>query len=149
VTGALAATTILQAAFLAGWLSVHEHPSSTAAHALIATSALAMGLQTAAVFRLGVRGVFSTAATATWTAFMGDIALWSHTQDERRRLGGVLVGLFAGAVAGAFLIVHARPWAPVLPLVVSASVVAVAARRLHPAPAGRAAARPERVSTAS
>jgi uncharacterized membrane protein YoaK (UPF0700 family) len=100
-------------------------------------SALAMGLQTAAVFSLGVRAVFSTAATATWTALMGDITTWSQTRDERHRLAGVLLALFAGAVAGAVLVVDARAWAALLPLAVSASVVAVAAYRLHPVSSGR------------
>jgi hypothetical protein len=68
---------------------------------------------------------------------MGDLATWSQTRDERHRLAGVLVALVAGAVAGAVLVVNARAWAALLPLVVSASVVAVAAVRLHPASSGR------------
>jgi hypothetical protein len=36
--------------------------------------------------------------------------------------------VFAGAVAGGLLVVHARIWAPVLPLTVSGVVIAVAAR---------------------
>jgi uncharacterized membrane protein YoaK (UPF0700 family) len=136
VTAALAAGAVAQTAFLAMWLAVGGDPSSGSADALIAVSALAMGLQTAAVFSLGVRAVFSTAATATWTALMGDLAAWSQTRAERHRLAGVLVALFAGAVAGAVLVVNARTWAACLPLVVSASVVAVAASRLHPASSG-------------
>jgi uncharacterized membrane protein YoaK (UPF0700 family) len=137
VTAALAAGAVAQTVFLVVWLAVGGHPSSVSADVLIAVSALAMGLQTAAVFSLGVRAVFSTAATATWTALMGDLAAWSQTRDERRRLASVLVALLAGAVAGAVLVVDARAWAALLPLTVSASVVAVAASRLHPAPSGR------------
>jgi uncharacterized membrane protein YoaK (UPF0700 family) len=131
VTAALAAGAVAQAAFLVLWLAVGGHPSSASADALIAMSALAMGLQTAAVFSLGVRAVFSTAATATWTALMGDVATWSQTRDERHRLASVLVALLAGAVAGAVLVADARAWAALLPLAVSVSVV-VAAGRLHP-----------------
>jgi uncharacterized membrane protein YoaK (UPF0700 family) len=137
VTAALALGAVAQAVFLVVWVAVGGRPSNGSANALIAISALAMGMQTAAVFSLGVRAVFSTAATATVTALMGDLATWSQTQAERRRLAAVLAALFAGAVAGAVLVVHARAWAAVLPLAVSASVVTVAARRLHPAPAGR------------
>jgi len=137
VTAALAAGAVAQTVFLVVWLVVGGHPSSVSADVLIAVSALAMGLQTAAVFSLGVRAVFSTAATATWTALMGDLGAWSQTRDERRRLASVLVALLAGAVAGAILVVDARAWAALLPLTVSASVVAVAASRLHPAPSGR------------
>jgi uncharacterized membrane protein YoaK (UPF0700 family) len=137
VTAALAAGAVAQVAFLVLWLAVGGRPSSASANALIAVSALAMGLQTAAVFSLGVRAVFSTAATATWTALMGDLAAWSQTRDERHRLAGVLLALLAGSVAGAVLVVDARVWAALLPLIVSASVVAVAAVRLHPASSGR------------
>jgi hypothetical protein len=45
---------------------------------------------------------------------------------ERRRLAGVIAGLLAGAAAGALLLVHARPYAAGLPLVVSAVVIATA-----------------------
>jgi uncharacterized membrane protein YoaK (UPF0700 family) len=68
---------------------------------------------------------------------MGDLATWSRTRDERHRLASILLALLAGAVAGAVLVVDARPWAALLPLAVSASVVAVAASRLHPASSGR------------
>ena len=91
--------------------------------------ALAMGIQTAAVFSLGVRAVFTTAATATWAALMGDLSHWTESTQDRRRLASVLAGLFAGAVAGGLLMVHASTWAPVLPLAVTATVVAVAARK--------------------
>ena len=137
VTAALAAGAVAQVVFLVVWVAVGGRPSNGSANALIAISALAMGLQTAAVFSLGVRAVFSTAATATWTALMGDLATWSQTRDERHRLASILVALFAGAVAGAVLVVDARAWAAVLPLAISTSVVAVAASRLHPASSGR------------
>ena len=136
VTAALAAGAVAQAVFLVVWMAVGGLPSNGSANALIAISALAMGMQTAAVFSLGVRAVFSTAATATWTALMGDLSTWSQTHAARRRLAAVLAALFAGAVAGAVLVVHARAWAAVLPLAVSASAVTVAALRLHPASAG-------------
>jgi uncharacterized membrane protein YoaK (UPF0700 family) len=137
VTAALAAGAVAQVVFLALWLAVGGHPASGSANALIAVSALAMGIQTAAVFSLGLRAVFTTAATATWTALLGDVATWSQTRGERHRLAGILLALLAGAVAGAVLVVDARPWAALLPLAVSASVVAVAASRLHPASSGR------------
>jgi uncharacterized membrane protein YoaK (UPF0700 family) len=128
VTVALAAALLAQAAFLALWAAVGGHPSSGAGDVLIAMSALAMGMQTAAIFSLGVRAVFTTAATATWAVLMGDLSGWSQSSGERRRLAAVIVGLFVGALAGGALIVHARSWAPVFPLAVIALVVTVAAR---------------------
>jgi uncharacterized membrane protein YoaK (UPF0700 family) len=139
-TAAIAASLAPQAAFLALWLATGTHPSSGSSHALIALSSLAMGMQTAAIFSLGVPGVFTTAATATWTLLMGDISGWSQSRGERWRLAAVIVGLFGGAVLGALLVLHARGWAAVLPLAVSASVVAVATLQLHPATAGGRAA---------
>jgi uncharacterized membrane protein YoaK (UPF0700 family) len=133
VTVALAGALVPQAAFLWLWVATGAHPSSATADVLIAMSALGMGMQTAAVFSLHVRGVFTTAATATWAVLMGDLSGWSQSRGERLRLTAVVLGLFSGAVAGALLVGHAREWAAVLPLVLSASVVAVAASRLREA----------------
>jgi hypothetical protein len=49
-------------------------PSVTLGDLLIALGALAAGLQTGAMMRLGVRAVFTTALTATWTALSSDVA---------------------------------------------------------------------------
>jgi uncharacterized membrane protein YoaK (UPF0700 family) len=127
VTVALGGVVAAEVAFLAVWVGVDGHPSTGVGHLLIAMSALAMGMQTAAVFSLGVRAVFTTATTATWAVLMGDLSSSSSSRGEARRLAAVIVGLLAGAVAGAFLFAHARVWAPVLPLAVSSVVVAVAA----------------------
>jgi uncharacterized membrane protein YoaK (UPF0700 family) len=131
VTVALGAVVVAQAAFVAVWVGVGAYPSSRAGDVLIAISALAMGMQTTAVFSLGVRAVTTTAATATWAVLMGDLSGWSESRGERRRLAAVLVGLFAGAVAGALLVVHARTWAAAFPLIVSGLVVASAALAFH------------------
>ena len=127
VTLALGGVVTAQVAFLAVWVGVDGHPSSGTGNLLIAISAFAMGMQTAAIFSLGVRAVFTTAATATFAAFVGDLSSWSSSRDEMRRLAAVLVALFVGAVAGSLLMAHARSWAPALPLAVSGLVVAVAA----------------------
>jgi uncharacterized membrane protein YoaK (UPF0700 family) len=86
-----------------------------------------MGMQSAAVRRLHVEGVFTTAATATIIYLAGDLANWPATVAERRRLTGVLVSLLAGATAGGVLLVHAQIYAPLLPFVLTAAVVATAA----------------------
>ena len=126
VTVALAAALLPQAAFCAVWISVEGHPSTGASDLLIVLSALAMGMQTTAVFSLGVRGVFTTAATATLAILMGDLSGWSQSRGERLRLSAVVVGLFGGAVVGALLVVHAVNWAPFFPLGTTALVVAAA-----------------------
>lgn len=72
--------------------------------------------------------MFTTAATATLTVFAGDLAKWSpEARRETLRLPGVIIGLVLGAVAGTLLVLHARDWAPVLPLAITAAVVAIAA----------------------
>lgn len=127
VTAALALALVAQVAFLALWVLVDAHPSSRPGDMLIAISSLAMGIQTAAIFSLGVRAVFTTAATATLAALSGDLAAWSSSSAERRRLAGVIVGLFTGAALGALLIDHARTWAPLFPVAVTTLVVVAAA----------------------
>jgi uncharacterized membrane protein YoaK (UPF0700 family) len=129
VTTVLALVVLVEAAFLAVWIVVDARPSSATATALIAISALAMGTQTIAVFSLGVRAVFTTAATATWAALTGDLSHWARSRTERRRLASVVAALFAGAVAGGLLIDNAPLWAPVLPLALTAGVVILAAIR--------------------
>jgi len=131
VTLALAATLLAQAAFLVVWRSVGGHPSNGASDLLIVFSAFAMGMQTTAISSLGVRGVFTTAATATLAIFMGDFSGWSQTSGERLRLSGVIVGLFLGAVIGAALFVHALTWAPLFPLGMTALVVTAALFSFH------------------
>ncbi len=133
-TLALALAVLVEALFLALWLRVDAQPTSGEANWLIAILALAMGIQTAAVFSLGVRAVFTTAATATLAALMGDLSQWPESAADRRRLASVLVGLFAGAVAGGLLMTHAPSWAPASPLVLTGAVVAIAARRFTAMP---------------
>jgi uncharacterized membrane protein YoaK (UPF0700 family) len=126
VTLTLAVGLTAQAAFIPLWVAVHGHPSSQSGDALIALSALAMGLQTIAVFALGVRAVFTTAITGTLAVFMGDLWGWPHSNGEARRLSFTIVALFVGAFVGTLFIAHARSWTPVFPLVVTALVITAA-----------------------
>ncbi len=116
MTVALGTTLVAQAAFVVLWIGVDAAPSQGSTNVLLAVMALAMGIQTAAVYSLGLRGVTTTAATATWAALIGDLSRWSQPSDERFRLAGVLIGVVAGAIAGGLLMVHASDWAPILPL---------------------------------
>jgi uncharacterized membrane protein YoaK (UPF0700 family) len=128
VSAALGAAALSEAVFLAVWAASGGHPSTGSMDALAALAALAMGLQSGAVLSLGVRGVFTTAATATLMFFMRDAAAASRAAAaEQMRLGDVLLGLLAGAAAGGLLLVHARSYAPVLPLAATAAVIAAAA----------------------
>jgi uncharacterized membrane protein YoaK (UPF0700 family) len=146
VTAALGVAMLLQAGFLAVWVATSGRPGTGSGDVLTGLMALAMGIQSGAVMGLAVRGVFTTAATATVMFLMRDVAAWSASATERARidaprlssasaergrLAGVLTGLFAGAAAGGLLLVHARTYAPVLPLVLTALVIATASLALH------------------
>jgi uncharacterized membrane protein YoaK (UPF0700 family) len=123
VTVALTVAAAVEVLFAAVWAGAGGRPSSGTAGLLICLSALAMGLQSGAVMSLGVRGVFTTAATATAILFATG---WHETAAERRRLAGVLAGLLAGATAGGLLALHARAYAPLLPLSLTVLVTTLA-----------------------
>jgi uncharacterized membrane protein YoaK (UPF0700 family) len=123
---ALAGSLVAETVFLAVWAAVGADPSARLGDFLIGLSALAMGIQTAAVFALGVRAVFTTAATATLAVLMGDFSEWPQSRGERWRLASVLGGLLIGAVVGTTLVVHAGAWAPLFPVAVTACVIAAA-----------------------
>jgi uncharacterized membrane protein YoaK (UPF0700 family) len=122
VTVLLVLVAFAEAGFLVVWLSTAGLPSTEVADVLIALFSLAMGIQTAAVRSLGVQGIFTTAGTFTLVAFAGTFA-GSRSRSEMPRLAGVLLGLVAGAVAGGLLFLHARSFAPALPLVITVLVI--------------------------
>ena len=121
---------VLQAGFLAGWLST---PSpARLAYFLVALCAFAMGLQMNAIRALQVPGVSTTAFTATYIAFASGIATWSLTEHAVRRLGGTIVAMVAGAFLGDWMLSHAHAYAPVVPVAVTAAVITVAWVALRP-----------------
>jgi uncharacterized membrane protein YoaK (UPF0700 family) len=128
---ALGIVVIAQACFLAVWAPAGGWPENGVADILVGIWALGMGVQSAAGLSFGVTGVFTTAATGTVVVLMDSVAAWSRPATERRRLAGVLVSLFSGAVAGGLLLKYARAYAPVLPLIGSILALAIAARELR------------------
>ena len=112
--------------FTAIWFANSGRPGASAFPILLAVWALAMGLQSGAVRKLHVEGIFTTAATGTLMVLAADLVNWRLTRDERRRARGVLISLMIGATAGAYLLFHAPIWAPALPLVITAGVVVTA-----------------------
>lgn len=117
--------------FLLFWIVVDGHPSSTSADLLIAISALGGGMETGAIFRLGLRAVFTTALTATWTTFASDVDddLTRDRDDavDQVRLLLVVVGAFAGVAAGGVLLFNGfRDIAPILAPTLTLAVAAIA-----------------------
>jgi uncharacterized membrane protein YoaK (UPF0700 family) len=121
----LGLTFLTQAIFVVMWMVTSGWPGVGSGRVLAGFSGLAMGLQSGAVMALAVTGVFTTAATATVMFLMRDEAeRGSSRAAERARYARVLVALVAGALTGALLLVHARTYAPVLPLAATALVIA-------------------------
>jgi uncharacterized membrane protein YoaK (UPF0700 family) len=130
VSAALGLTAACQLLFLILWADVAGQPGSTEINLLLLLSSLAMGLQTAAIRSLNVKGIFTTAATFTLVAFMDDLA-GSRPQDEGPRVAGVLAGLVLGAALGALCLLHILSYAPLLPLVITLAVAAAGAFALN------------------
>jgi hypothetical protein len=108
VTVALSVALIGHVGFQILWFAVGGHPSTDVANWLLGLWGAAMGMQSAAVRSLHVKGVFTTAATATFIFFFGDFATWTRSAEEMRRLRGVLISLFLGATAGGLLLARAH-----------------------------------------
>jgi uncharacterized membrane protein YoaK (UPF0700 family) len=119
-----------EGSFLVVWLATGGHPPAKVGDVLIILFSLAMGIQTAAVRSLGVQGVFTTAGTFTLVAFAGTFT-GSRSRAEMPRLAGVLAGLIVGAVGGGLLFLHARSYAPILPLAITVLVIMAGRRVAH------------------
>jgi uncharacterized membrane protein YoaK (UPF0700 family) len=132
VTHALAASLAPHLAFVLLWIAIGGRatgsPTAGATLGLLAAWGLAMGMQSAAVRRLNVGGIYTTAATATVIFLSGDFARRPLTTEERHRLSGVLVSLVIGATAGARLLIDGPTYAPLLPVAITIAVVAIAAK---------------------
>jgi uncharacterized membrane protein YoaK (UPF0700 family) len=126
VTQALALSLIPHAFFVAVWFANNAQPSTGVIHVLIGLWAVAMGMQSGSVRNLRVEGVFTTAATATIIILASDLAHWSGTIGERRRLASVLLSLLIGATVGGVLLVHARIFAPAFPFLMTLATVTTA-----------------------
>ena len=92
---ALGVGALAQVAFLVAWIACSGRPSTDFGDVLTALSSLAMGLQTGAVVSLGLRGTFTTAATAT---LLGE-AVGAVNRLVAPRLEGY-AGLIAAARTG-------------------------------------------------
>jgi uncharacterized membrane protein YoaK (UPF0700 family) len=128
VTLTLGVELIVLGALAAGWALEGGDPAGRAEYGLIGVAALAMGLQSAAVRQLGVGGVATTYMTGTITGLLAGLALGGGLRGGRLRQGGVVLALVGGAVAGAAVLGEAGGAAALIPVVLVAVVVAVAAR---------------------
>jgi uncharacterized membrane protein YoaK (UPF0700 family) len=84
VTAALGLEFAILVAFAAGWLLDGSDPSGVAVYLLIVLSALAMGVQSAAVRRLDVAGASTTYITGTLTSLTARTVRWLHSASPER-----------------------------------------------------------------
>jgi uncharacterized membrane protein YoaK (UPF0700 family) len=153
VTAALSLETAALAIFAAVYsMAGNERPAGVT-ELLIALSAGAMGIQSAAVRRLGVPGIATTYITGTITSLMVDLLGWlrsllsplptptSVKGDSAKGAPGIpweqrvgllagVVGLYClGALAGGVLAIRSSPLAALLPLTALLLVVLNASAR--------------------
>lgn len=124
---ALGLETLAQAGFLAGWLASSARPSGLPEDVLVGLSAIAMGLQSGAVLRLGIAGISTTYVTGTLAGLITEVVTGKGSKRDWTRRGLVVIALLAGAACSAVLLVGDRRLAPALPLAITALVGAIAA----------------------
>jgi len=124
VTATLAAELVVLAAFCGAWEATGGHPHGGTQLTLLVLLAAAMGMQSAAVRRLGQMS--STYLTSTLTAVLASLASRKAPEGLARSVGSLIV-IVAGAVAGGFLATtSAYPWLPVVILLPPSLVIAEA-----------------------
>ncbi len=122
----LAVELVLLSALAVGLELTGERPSPSDQLALLGVAAVAMGLQSAAVRRLGVPGLSTTYMTGTLTAVIAGLV----GRDRRAVVGGAtlsrLAGLFGGAGLGGVLLAEAPAALSAVQLVPLGAAVALA-----------------------
>jgi uncharacterized membrane protein YoaK (UPF0700 family) len=153
ITGALALEGVLLGIFAALWHLSETARSPGIVHVLIVLSGLAMGIQAAAVHRLGIPGIATTYITGTLTSLMVDLVSWIRSASGRPRAStsagttvvdkslavqweqrvGLLAGVFfvygLGALTGGVLQARSSPLGTLAPLIAVAFVVVNASFR--------------------
>jgi uncharacterized membrane protein YoaK (UPF0700 family) len=152
VTAALAFETLILAVFAATSI-LFDSTRAVIIYLLIILSAFAMGIQSAAVRRLGVPGIATTYITGTLTSLMVDLLGWlrfiaarlpvskpaEHSDVERvpweqrvGLLGGVIALYCFGALIGGVLQLYSAPLASLFPLgAVMLVVLSAVVRQRH------------------
>jgi uncharacterized membrane protein YoaK (UPF0700 family) len=125
---AISWTLMLEALLLlaveAGWIAIHLHIShSPSLELLLATLALAIGMQSGAMVQLKIPGIVTTYITGTWTTMLGGLVRLGRdeqqqTQETEKRLAmqaAVLAAYFLSAVLAGWLFRHLPLAVGVLP----------------------------------
>jgi uncharacterized membrane protein YoaK (UPF0700 family) len=129
VSIALGVALVVQVGFLAVWIAAA--PTREVSDILLGLSAFGMGLQMNAIRSLHVPGVSTTAFTATFINLVSGITTWSLGAPTVRRLTGAIASMAAGAWLGDLMLSHAHTYAPLVPAIVIAIVIAIASVALR------------------
>ena len=125
VNRALAVEFALVAGYAVAWWSQGSAPSSSWFGPLLATNAMALGIQSSAILRFGVPGLSTTYLTGTLTTVVTRVV----SREPLTSVGhsaAILAALIAGAAGGAALVTLLPTLAPVLQLGVLAVVLVAA-----------------------
>jgi uncharacterized membrane protein YoaK (UPF0700 family) len=114
VTVTLAIELGILVVFSAGWLISGSHRGPATRMVLLVLAATAMGVQTAAVRRLGQMS--TTYLTSTLTGLFAAVAIRRMPEDWQRSVG-VIVALVVGAIFGSLAATQSPAWVPVAVLV--------------------------------
>jgi uncharacterized membrane protein YoaK (UPF0700 family) len=126
VTLALAIESLILLAFGAGWyLSQDALATKTTTAALIVLSALAMGVQSAAVSRLEITGIATTYLTGTLTNLAGRLMGRSRRKGKPLRHSALLAAVWSVYVGGAVIAAVDLPRNLVLALLLPAALIMV------------------------
>lgn len=126
VTVAFSVELALLVAFAVIWFAVGEEPAAGLVLGMLAIAAAAMGVQSAAVRRIGLSNLSTTYMTGTLTGLVADLARRSPGSGASVWAGARLAALVAGAAVSALLLQLATPLAPLLPVALLVAVIATA-----------------------
>ena len=128
VTLALTFESALLFAFAAGWYFVHEPlGTATSTAALIVLSALAMGVQSAAVIRLEITGIATTYLTGTLTNLVALLMGRSRRKSKSFRHSALLATVWIVYIGGVVVAAVDLPRNLVLTLLMPAVLIMVVA----------------------
>jgi uncharacterized membrane protein YoaK (UPF0700 family) len=134
VTATLLAEGCVLAGLALGWELTSGHPAGSVKITMAAVAAAAMGMQSAAVRRLG--NVSTTYLTGTLTGVVSGLV--TRTRPDRLwRSIGVLLAIVCGALAAALVTQYAPAWLPLVVLAPVSVVIAMAVVSARADPGGR------------
>ncbi len=140
VTKAFVTEFLLLLVFATGGFLAGTKPSHLVVNILIASGAVAMGIQSAAARGLGLRGVATTYVTGTWTTFVSNLAHRHHPttsestvqETSRTRLEAwVLVVYILAAGVGGIAEIHWSLKAALIPAISIGLLVVIARLRMR------------------